>query len=118
MPFVSFRTIFNRNRLLQCDPFQDKTMSGDTQVILLLLLECDVAFIDENTYVARRHSGSATFSQISANVYINNLAYIEKPFSAYLLDKNFTKSEAEKWRFDMYIYACSHILIKLYLDID
>ncbi|MDC0146021.1 glycosyltransferase [Amylibacter sp.] len=114
---VSFGgTIFNRSRLLECNPFQEKIMSGDTQVILQLLLKCSVAFIAKKTYVARRHSGSATFSQIYANAYINNLVYIEKPFKDYLVDENFTKSEAEKWHFDMYVNQCKHILIKLYVE--
>jgi glycosyltransferase involved in cell wall biosynthesis len=108
-------SLFNRQMLLSCRPFEDETFSGDTQVILKLLVKGDVSFIDKETYVARKHDGSATFSNASAETYINNLDYINAPYEVFLLDDKFSEIEALLWKEKMYYYASDQIMRQLYV---
>ena len=108
-------TLFSRQMLLSCKPFEDETFSGDTQVILKLLTKGDVSFIDKETYVARRHEGSATFSNAKAETYINNLDYINAPYEVFLLDDRFGEFEAKLWKEKMYNYASNQIMRQLYI---
>ena len=107
-------TVFNREKLMACNPFQGKIFSGDTQVVLQLLLMGDAAFIDRKTYVARRHDGSTTYSITRAQSYIDNLDYIDLPYR-FALDWGFLeREEAASWKQHMYVCCFSQCLMSLY----
>lgn len=107
-------TLFEREKLLVCNPFQGKILSGDSQVALKMLLMGDAAFIDRKTYVARRHSGSATYSVVRAQTYIDNLDYIDEPFRFAQQQGFLDKDEAVFWRQQMYVCCFSQCLRHLY----
>ena len=107
-------TMFNREKLMSCNPFQGKIFSGDTQVILQLLLMGDAAFIDKKTYLARRHDGSHTYSISHAQTYIDNLDYIDLPYRFALEWGFLERDEAASWKQQMYVCCFSQCLMSLY----
>jgi len=109
-------TLFAKHQLLACEPFKTPIISADTQVILKLLLLGNVSFICKDTYVARKHSGSVTYSLTDAQVYIENLAYIDVPYEAFLRDPRISRKSADNWKSSMYLYACRQVMEKLYIE--
>jgi glycosyltransferase involved in cell wall biosynthesis len=113
---VSFGgTLFNRKQLLSCSPFSDsRILSGDTQLILQLLLLGDAAFLEQNTYVVQRHGSNATSTVSNAQAYIDNFGYIEKPYKFALEQNTIEEKWLSNWREDMYRNYSAQCLLNLY----
>jgi glycosyltransferase involved in cell wall biosynthesis len=107
-------TLLDRQKLVEVKAFEGKVLSGDAQVILKLLLVGDAAFIDKQTYVAKRHGGNATATVTEAETYINNLAYIEAPYQAALKSRVFDQATLDGWREGMYVDFLSKCLRHFY----
>ena len=107
-------TLFDREKLIACDPFLGKVLSGDTQIVLKLLQLGDAAFLDKETYVVQRHGGNATSTVSKAQTYIDNLAYIEVPYQFAIKRNEIDKAFLMRWREDMYCNSCSQCMLNLY----
>lgn len=108
-------TVMDREKLIEVNAFEGKVLSGDVQVILKLLLKGDAAFIDKQTYVARRHGGNATSTVSEAQTYINNLSYIDAPYRLALKEKIFDAKTLADWREGMYVDFLSKCFRHFYL---
>ena len=110
-------TLMNREKLVGLDTKTAVPISYDVQNILQLLLTGDAAFIDVDTYMARRHEANATSTVTKAQTYIDNLAYIDIPYQ-YALENNFLDTTTlDHWKEDMYCNFCAQCL-RLYYRQD
>jgi hypothetical protein len=106
-------TLFNRKILLAMEPFTGKITSGDAQVILKMLLECDAIFIDKKTYVARVHDSNES-NKKNATMCIENIDYINVPYQ-YAKSKNYLDNKLLiEWRKNMYVNYFTECILNLY----
>lgn len=106
--------LMDREKLIEVNAFEGKVLSGDAQVILKLLLMGDAAFIDKETYVARRHGGNATATVSEARTYLDNLVYIDAPYELALREKILDEETLRQWRSGMYVTFLSQCMEYFY----
>ncbi len=109
-------TLMDREKLVSLDTKKAVPISYDIQNILQLLLTGDAAFIDKDTYVARRHGANAAATVTKAQTYIENLAYIDIPYYFALENKLLDKPLLDEWRIGMYCYFCAQCLRTYYMQ--
>ena len=107
-------TLFDRKKLIEIKPFNNEVLSGDVWIILHLLQFTNVSFINKQTYMARRHQNNATGTVTKAEIYIENLKYIDDPYIYALKNKKYDLKFLNEWHKNMYINFCSKCIINLY----
>jgi glycosyltransferase involved in cell wall biosynthesis len=88
--------------------------SLDIQIVLQLLMIGDAYFLEEESYVFRRHEGQASQSYTTAEQFINNNRCVEIPYKI-AKEKQFLNEQAiDKWRYNMLYpeirYGMHHLL--------
>lgn len=102
--------LMNRNELIATSVFESKAQSLDYEANLKLMLQGNAAFINEPSYVFRRHSTQASTS-MTYEAYINNFDFIENTYS--FAKKLNLGIKIDDWREKVYILYLNGIARKL-----
>ena len=102
--------LMNRDKLISSNVFESKAQSLDYEANLKLMLQGNLAFIKEPTYVFRRHSAQAS-GYMTYEAYITNLDFIDNTY--YFAKKMDTGLELEGWRQKLYMTYVSHMAGRL-----
>ena len=90
------------------------TTSLDLQILLQLLIIGGAYFLEEESYVFRRHAGQASQSYTTAEKFINNNRFIEIPYKVAKEKKYLDEHVMDKWRYNMLYpqirYGMHHLL--------
>jgi glycosyltransferase involved in cell wall biosynthesis len=91
--------LMDKNKLLNTNIFESKAQSLDYESNLKLMLQGNVAFIKEPSYVWRLHSSQAS-GTMNMETLINNLEFIENTYH-YAKEMN-NKINFDEWRHQVY----------------
>ena len=91
--------VMQRDKLIKTKAFESKAQSMDYEANLKLMLQGNLAFIKQTSYVFRRHALQAS-GNMNTDVQINNLAFIENTCAfAKKINKDI---DIENWRQQVY----------------
>lgn len=116
---LSFAAVLmHREKLIETKSFDSKAQSLDYEANLKLLLQGNIAFIKEPSYVFLRHSSQAS-ATMNIERQINNLEFIE---NTYFFAKKFDlEIDLEEWReqvYYTYLNGIARRLIRKNDDLD
>ena len=96
-------SVFKREDLKQIKPFIEGIHSFDVCLSLQLIQKYNVCFMDKNTYVVRRHGENYTSTIDDADIYLNNVRYIDIPFDRAMLNQFDSEKKLIQWKNRMYV---------------
>ena len=101
--------LINRDKLIKTNVFESKAQSFDYEANLKMMLQGNLAFIKEPSYVVRNHYAQAS-GFMTYETHVNNFDFIERTY--YFAKKINIDIELESWRKKVYIIYLSRVARK------
>lgn len=118
-PCPSFAgVVMNREKLMETNGFASRAISLDYEVNLKLMVQGNLAFIKETSYIWRKHTSQAS-GNMNMESQINNLDFIENTIK--YAKKIDIKIDLESWRqraYISYVNGVARRMINNKYDID
>jgi len=110
--------LMDREKLIRTNIFESKAQSLDHEANLKLMLQGNLAFIKQPSYVFRKHGSNAS-GFMTYETQVNNLDFIENTYN-YAKGLN-TGIDLDAWRINVYktyLYRNSAVLLKRKEEFD